>query len=369
MKTRHAVTLWTVLAMRRRRILPIAGERTGETPAARRSGPNRRLAFLAALSLLIWDAPSSKECAFAYEGARVPTRDYRPKIPLQVEVWDPKTGQTSEVSVPAFTGDGADQFWKPLLDGVRAIVKRRGWSERIIMLGLGGDNRPSQKTGDVLRQWAPYARWDILSHYSGDPGPKDGKLIVVGGLEIGVREWPCTGFRASSAKEWEQHVEKPMEFLDLSTARGAYNEKSPPSVYRMLSLHYGYLSRVGLDFWSGARVGSWFGGINAIVAPGPEGAIPTARFQMFREGVQDLEVRMGIVRACLKLPEAQRVPYRALLDEFRGLHGVGTAYLGPGGQGDVVLGYVARVHQAAAELSGVKTDTRWDAPPLKQEQR
>jgi hypothetical protein len=52
-----------------------------------------------------------------------------------------------------------------------------------------------------------------------------------------------------------------------------------------------------------------------------------------------------------------------LLDEFRGVQGAGTAYLGPGGQGDSMLAYVARVHQAAAELAGVKTGAAWDAPP------
>ena len=52
--------------------------------------------------------------------------------------WDPATGETNEIPAPRFEDGGAEQFWKPVFDGVRSIVRRRGWSERTILLGLGG---------------------------------------------------------------------------------------------------------------------------------------------------------------------------------------------------------------------------------------
>jgi hypothetical protein len=84
---------------------------------------------------------------------------------------------------------------------------------------------------------------------------------------------------------------------------------------------------------------------------------------MLREGVQDAEVRLAIIRAYLKLPEADRKGYRQLLDEFAQRVGAGSIYLSQIELAYDWPAYVAKLHQAAAELAGAKSDARWDAPP------
>ena len=144
-----------------------------------------------AISFYIWGASSAKEIADAYEGRRIPSRENVKYSPPTVLVHDPETGTLSETPVPVIGEAGSERFWKPFLDGARTLVTKRGWSERVVVLGLGGDIRPGQKTAELMKRWAPYARWNFLSHFSGDPGPTDGKMIATGGMEVGMKEWPC----------------------------------------------------------------------------------------------------------------------------------------------------------------------------------
>ena len=327
-----------------------------------------------AISLYIWSMDSTKEFAGAYENFDPKvylnkTQDNAKFTPPRVIVWDPKTGETAEQAVPVIGDPGSEQFWKPLVDGVRALVLKRGWSERIVMLGLGGDQRPGRRTVDLFRQWVPYARWNYLCHFSGDPGPKDGKLIASGGGEIGLKEWMWLSFcRIMPATSLEERLANPHDFVELPTKRWQHQEYSPPFLFRTLPQQSGLMGRIGLDFWMARqrdkpRATSFFSHTNALTLPGPHGAIPTIRFQMLREGVQDMEVRLGIIRAYTKLPEEQRGRYRALLDELGSRVGAGRAYLSQHELQFDWPGYVARLQAAAAELAGVTTDAKWDVPP------
>jgi hypothetical protein len=252
-----------------------------------------------------------------------------------------------------------------------------------------------------MKQWAPYARWYLLSRFASDPGSihtrnatkkavaagdtsaaqggellKAGKLIAIPGLEVGVKEHPWSGPRWGSwdcgmrAIEFEAWTARPTEFIDIGTARWNWQSYSPPLVYRTLPTLWGNLGRIGLDFWfwntkPGAPTNSnGFTNISSITAPGPAGAIPTVQFQMLREGVQDAEVRLAIIRAYAKLPEEQRVPYRAMLDEqVRRIFWGAPMFISQNELSYDWPGYVAKVHLAAAELAGVKTKAKWEEPP------
>lgn len=322
-----------------------------------------------AISLYIWGASSAKEHADAYENRRIPTRENVKYSPPRVAVFDPQTGEISDSQVPAIGAAESEKFWKPLLDGARALVLRRGWSDRTIMLGLGGDIRPGKKTAELVQQWAPYARWDFLSHFSGDPPPKDGRMIATGGMEVGMMEWPC-GTASLRLAQFEERVKKPYDFLELPTDRWMHQPYSPPLVFRTMTANWGCLGRLGLDFWlartkrTAPRSTSFFSHVESLTVPGPEGPVPTVRFQMLREGLQDAEVKTAIVKAYLKLPEEARAPYRALLEELAVRMNWGSPfYLSQCELAYDWPAYVARLHLAAAELAGVKTEATWDAPP------
>jgi len=322
-----------------------------------------------AVSLYMWGASSAKEHADAYENRRIPTRENVKYSQPLVAVLDPATGTVSECPVPAIGEEGSDRFWKPMLEGVRTLVLKRGWSERIVMLGLGGDIRPGQQTAELMRQWAPYARWDFLSHFSGDPPPKDGKMIATGGMEVGMMEWP-RGAASLTLTQFEERVQKPYDFLELPTDRWQHQEYSPPLVFRTMAANWGCLGRIGLDFWmartgrEAARSSSFFSHVESLTVPGPDGPVPTVRFQMLREGIQDAEVKTAIVKAYLNLPEEERKPYRALLDELLTRMAWGRPFFLS--QSELSYdwpAYVARLHLAGAELAGVKSEAAWSAPP------
>ena len=314
-----------------------------------------------AISLYVWSPETAvwtRETPDGLSSARVAARTGKRGRPLEVTQWDPRTQAAENVAAPAFLAQGAEAFWKPMLDGVRRIVVRRGWSERIILLGCGGDNRPAPRTGELLRQWAPYARWDIYSHYVGDPGPSpSGKMIAVGDLEVGRKEYPW-----GDESAWL----KKLDFLDMPLQRAYFYDQSPPMPFRTLPMLSGRLARVGLDFWpENVRYGPLIWGLYPIrlAGRGPHGPLPTVRLAMMREALQDFEARLVILQALSGLPADEREAHRRLLDDLRRRMGTGNAYLSQMELNLDWLGYVARLYRAAEDLTGLKTQARWDEPP------
>jgi hypothetical protein len=220
--------------------------------------------------------------------------------------------------------------------------------------------RPAEETGALVRQWAPYVRWNFLSHFSGDPGPTaEGRLIATGGCEVGMKEYPAGGWL--SLPQLESRILNPPDFLDLPTYREVHTHM-PAFAFRMLPMQWGAMSRIALDFWpgkSGPGNGSWFSHTEHLSAPGPDGAVPTVRFQMLREGAQEHEIRAALVRAYGKLPAERREPYRTLMEEFMRRAAFGAAYLPLMEMSFDWPAYAARLHAAAAELAGEKMEAEW----------
>ncbi len=324
-----------------------------------------------AISLWIWDPSSAPELARAYErGVREHSVDQEPREPVLVEVWNPDSGAVEQRRGPHLLHENAEAFWKPLLDAVHKLVTDRGWDEDIIMLGLGSDVRAGERTGERLRQWAPHARWELLSHFSGEtPGRvEDGRFLATGQLEVGIRRWPWWSFRRTfNAQRLEESLEDGTPELMLPTARWQHQPWSPPHLYRTLATMWGHLGRIGLDFWKAGDGGpsnsTFFSHVQALAAPGPDGAAPTVRFQMLRQSVQDHELRMAIVRGYLELAEDEREPYQDLLDELGRRMGWSTTYLSQHELSYDWPSYAAQLQQAAAELAGEQTDARWQQPP------
>jgi hypothetical protein len=85
---------------------------------------------------------------------------------------------------------------------------------------------------------------------------------------------------------------------------------------------------------------------------------------MLREATQDAELRAAVIRASLKLSEDERKPYRAILEELNARIARGSPMvLGDQELSDDWPSYVARLHRAAAELAGIRSDARWEDPP------
>jgi outer membrane protein assembly factor BamB len=329
---------------------------------------DRYLQFCAppkALALYLWDASVVTETGMAYESTKKMSETRAAGSTFQIAVWDPASGALVDTPAPQFVDPDAEAFWKPMLDGVRDLVKRRGWSEDCIMIGQASDTRPGAKTVELLRQWAPYARWSVLSHFSGDPGgpQADGRFIGTGGLEIGLME--TIYYKPLSLASLEDQIFRPARYLNLCPQRNSHDDASSPLLFRTLALISGAHTRLSLDYWPGGpgHGSGWFNNTRHTSVFGPRGAIPTVRFQMFREGVQELEICRLITRELQGKPAELREKYGRLVDAVGAQHPQFVGIPPSFEKATDLAGRSARLMAALSELAGNPAKDRWDDPP------
>ncbi|MCC5830453.1 MAG: hypothetical protein JJU36_13490 [Phycisphaeraceae bacterium] len=315
--------------------------------------------------------------------------------PIMVTRLDPATGRMTPMRAPIY-GDGefetpehlgrglvpktpadenAGPFWKALIDGTRAVVRERGWKEESLMLGQGFDSRPLREQVDFFNRIAPGIRWVIFSHWIRDPGPEDGRLVVSDGMEVGYAETFGRPSAPELTDEWPD-VE-PREYFVGGANRSDVLSWSGPTSYRNLGVQ-GNVARIGLDFWRVTRPdgsqgnlfnasisGAWLYKSNPmdVLAPGPDGAVPTVRFLNLREGLEETEVRIFLTARLHQLDEDKKQRIQALMEQRR--HSWHMANIGMG-QMRLSLdwqGLTAAKMAAAAELSGESEAGSWDSPP------
>ncbi len=342
-----------------------------------------------AVALWIWDFSSANRIADIYEGRQIPSRESRMRTPPVVQVFDPHTGATSRAEIPLIGDAGAEAFYKPLVDGARATLAKRGISERAVLLGLTGDARPSVEDVMLFRQWTPYARWHGVSHWSGDPGSfaykghrdptdsrvmasREGKFISANDQEVGLREDPFgQGYwnNIEPIKVMEERLTRTWDFLTLNGQRSSAVDTSPPFFCLVIpQINLGNWGRIGLDYWERSRgqgpkvdKGGGMDVLNAVSWPAPEGAAPTVRYELLRQGFQLAEARIAIIRAYLKLPEPEQKPYRDLMEQVRTM--TRMIYLSQSELAYDWPSYSAAQYAAAAQLTGGPDNARWGQPP------
>ena len=320
------------------------------------------------ICLIVWKPQYGSKASF--RGAQVKTRE-----PIVVTRLDPKTGGMSPMEAPMFGADGSEGFWKTMFDGVRAIVRKRGWDENTLLLGQGFDSRPLRETVDFFHKVAPGMRWNVFSHWVRDSRPEDGKLVLSNGMVVGYREQAAGAPLPVLHPDWPNHPR--YDFLAAGSHRMDVVEWSPPTSWRNVANMTGTFCRNGLDFWpvverDGRRrkifnsgiCGAWLyrGNPVSFVAPGPKGTLSTVRFQMFREGIQETEARIFLAERLGSLPEERQRRCRELLAEREVARSVGRALT----QAQISLDWLAltaREYAAAAELAGARPDATWTSPP------
>ena len=244
--------------------------------------------------------------------------------PPLVTVVDRKTGKLNQITAPAYGERASEAFFRPMIEAMRLEVKRRGWKSSSIMLGVAADERPSREVVQFFHRIAPEMRWTILTHGDSDPTISKGRLILDHGMEIGYYEEP------SSLNDSIRYERGPLvygwewPFPVASVGRHRISQRASAINYRALQAEsvgalesrrfrqYRGSGRLGLDFWpvkppegkTGSLLGryeDWLGLARDtprwITAPGQHGAEPTARYEMFREGVQEVEAQIFIEQA------------------------------------------------------------------------
>jgi hypothetical protein len=191
------------------------------------------------------------------------------------------------------------------------------------MLGIAGDVRPSEAIIDSFLKIAPYASWVVHSHSATaklGTAPV-GYLSHVWGVRFAPDpEVPDRYTGRSRYYGWKQEFRKTIFPREGARAiKPPLHTDAPMGTYRCvgegaLLADYRGFGRVGADFWqvfsdSRGRTSSIVGRYStwhqlnlttttaAVLAPGPNGATATARFEMIREGVQECEARIAIEKA------------------------------------------------------------------------
>lgn len=230
--------------------------------------------------------------------------------------------------LPLYEKGGYAHVWQALMDGLHQQVTSRGWDERNIVLGAAGDQRPPLSVVQFFKEIAPYARWDIYTHGRADGAPAEDGTYVVDGMEIGLYEHPyCPALRYSEGEWFTGGWDADVRFPIASNPRKFIYLYSPPSQYRSLAegvtVSMGErdgrdpwrdtagFTRLGLDAWEMGETrsylvnrfpsGNWDNmyrdNPRSLLAAGPAGPVPTVRYEMLREGLQECEARIVIEKA------------------------------------------------------------------------
>ena len=225
-------------------------------------------------------------------------------------------GKTSTLHLPSYTDPASAALWKPLFDRLRQRLKARGL-DGAMTLGMLTDQWPSQEEAEFLNKvsgglpWVSHAHWSAVKRRGGK---------VYGVAEIGYET--CV---------WDIEMTDP----DKEPTCGWKRDRLVLAHYRMRGMNGFYptrmrvvaelnitgrqrgLGRVGADFWwavkdsRGRRRGTvtdrypqslWrnLDVKSCVLAPGPGGAVATARYEHLREGLQECEARIAIEEAILE---------------------------------------------------------------------
>lgn len=326
------------------------------------------------VSFWIWDPGVASELADGYEGQQRPVRDaersYYPEVMVRSG-----SGNISFQDVPAFESDNAEEFWPFFFEDVREFILSRGYSEQNIAFGLGSDVRPSANVAAIFKEWGEWIRWDLLSHFSGDPGsqfhndpagPEPGIQMVTGGYEAAVKRWPYwANHRYRDAESIESELEVDYRFVPASTARWHHQPFSSPNHFRSLPIFWNHIGQLGVDFWlgeddEGPDATSFFNHVNEFLAPGPEGAVATTQFMLFRQGVQEAHLRSRLVELYKeRLEEDDWQPYRDFIDELTENYDRHHSYLATSENRFNYPRYKLRLLGKLTELSGGSEISDW----------
>jgi len=200
------------------------------------------------------------------------------------------------LEVPKAGTQEAAAFWKPFIRDVRKCMKEQGM-EKSLHWGHLGDNLKGEtgKTIKMFKELSPEIGWARSSHGWG--GPKTGFSFSTT-VRHASSPFNRNKSRIMSCKGWKREWNR-LVFTRVENHVSVVYGFSSPYRYRIaperaVVCGCNGIGRWGLDYWAGTYP-TW-GNITPTVLsflwPGPEGAETSARFECFREGLQETEARV-----------------------------------------------------------------------------
>jgi len=263
---------------------------------------------------------------------------YRGKGPVVTFV-DPATGTTEARHLPLLTDPESEGLWKGLLAEVRRRIEQKGLWDRV-MLGTMSDAWPTKSEIDFYTAVAGNMRWFSDSHPGVDRLTQSMKVLASGRASRFQRERVYPNVKNASdevavlskvgysARVWSNVFGEQTPTGDsrrgwnrpeLYIMHDRHADRHPMARWRLLPEEniigeQRGIGRLGGDWWKcvrgrgGRRVGlargrypqSTWRNLDMNIqtmAPGPNGAVATHRFENIREGVQACEARIAVERA------------------------------------------------------------------------
>jgi len=220
----------------------------------------------------------------------------------QVTCLDPATGKLEPIEQPLFGSEESYAFWKPVIDEALKRLTARGWLD---VTALGHNSycySPKPEVIAIAKRLWPDGVWAYTAHN----GTLAGKFTTKDrSVAMPVKYSVCIWTEGRLAPRGSGALLKPRPSIWCNTARTRHRDHSPLIVIRnlpeeMLLRGHDGVGDFGSDLFPLKKpVGNGYycmgngrgtGGPNdaerCILAPGPDGAVSTERFESFREGTE-----------------------------------------------------------------------------------
>ncbi|MFH1023194.1 MAG: glycoside hydrolase domain-containing protein [Planctomycetota bacterium] len=235
-------------------------------------------------------------------------------------------GALAEDKAPAWETPECAEFWKKLLDGMQKEMDKHGISKSMLF-GLMGDHLPTAAAVEAVRKARPDLEWACHSHFYRDKW--HGQEIGFSAAVWGVKCYPCdpldgygygwrNAFRLLHYPRGDLNSSCSLANFRLQIEQDMGAKPWDTNQWRKSNGIRG-LGRQGADFWpvlkdaSGrpsARLAARYPdtawgqlcinyGNPDYLGKGRTGPVPTARSEMIRENVQEIEARVLIEKALL----------------------------------------------------------------------
>jgi hypothetical protein len=238
-----------------------------------------------------------------------------PGWPTHVSLLDPATGKLDKLAMPAPGTEESVAFWKPVLDEVRKKSEARGWWD---VTALGHNSycySPLPETVSMAKKIWPDGVWSYIAHNGtlGAAFPAAEKGVSMP-IKFSVCVWTEGGLSPRGCKA----LLKPRPSVWSDTARNRHWDWSPLILLRNLPeevINRGMdgVGDFGADLFpvakdggrgfymlgNGRGTGGPGAATHSLLAPGPDGAVATERYECFREGTEFSEAILYLEQALL----------------------------------------------------------------------
>jgi len=291
----------------------------------------------------------------------------------RVSVLDPATGRIGNEDGPMHGTPLSVAFWRPVLKGVREILRKRGLAGAMV-LGYGSDTLPKRGVVTAFHEILPETGWQVSRHL---PAPKAGLRTHGGTVPV--------DYETNILGAWTSHDPSCRRVYGWRNGPSPVwmprplGDGSPLAMFRvaceqaLLAGRPG-LGQIGADFWHcwSKRyrwVRSFYGRfpetnegnaamrLGQLLWPDADGPVPTPAFEVLRENLQECQARIFLEKRLTATPCPLPPPLaetcQKLLDERTRWHRIRLV----GHGGDLAFaasdwqGRSARLYAAAAEAA------------------